>query len=152
MERSPSFLKAEYQQYPWLHYHPDTIITYLPPDYYDKLLKPYTAGGRSDLDFFLDNVRSKSRSPMYEILEMGSGSGRATDALLSIGIGFRSLELIDLSTDMVDQNRAKYADNPCISVVASDILSYLESTDKLYSYAFSLWGFSYSVHHHMPMI
>lgn len=28
-------------------------------------------------------------------------------------------------------------------------MDYLGSTDKKYSYAYSLWGFSYSIHHHM---
>ncbi|MCL4366937.1 class I SAM-dependent methyltransferase [Patescibacteria group bacterium] len=149
MENVPSFLRAEYEQYPWLRYQPETITTYLPPDYYDKLLKPYTSGGASDLDFFIMSIRGHIQNPNADMLEMGSGSGRATDALLASGVNFSSLDLVDMSRDMVAQNRKKYARIPSISVVESDILDYLQATDRMYSYAFSLWGFSYSVHHHM---
>lgn len=149
MKEIPSRLQGLYQKHPWLHYHPDTITTYLPPDYYGKLLKPYTFNDKTDLELFLGYVQRQFRPQKEDVLEMGSGSGRATDALLSCGIGFRTLDLVDLSKDMTDHSRQKYADIPEISVFESDLLDYLQSSTKLYSAAFSLWGFSYSVHHHM---
>ena len=149
MERIPASLYDLYQQYPWLHYRPDSEADYLPPNYYDKVLKPYTFGGKSDLEFFLADTEDKFNPPTDNLLEMGCGSGRATDALLNSGIGFRSLDLVDISHDMVAETSEKYVGIPEISVVESDTLDYLEATSKLYSYAYSLWGFSYSVHHHM---
>lgn len=152
MERVPPQLQALHQEYPWLSYHPETITTYLPPDYYDKLLKPYTFGGRSDLDYLLGDVNARFQPNQEEVLEMGFGSGRATDALIASGKGFNRLDLLDLSKDMVDQARVKYSGVPGLNVVEGDILDFLQATSQSYSYAFSLWGFSYSVHHHMNEI
>ncbi len=149
MERIPAALQAIYQEYPWLHYHPNAVTDYLPPNYYDKVLKPYTFGGKSDLEFFLESVNNRFNPPMDDVLEMGSGSGRATDALLNSRIGYRTIDLVDISHDMVAETRGKYANVPGLSVFESDIIDYLQATSRTYSYAYSLWGFSYSVHHHM---
>lgn len=149
MEKLPSQLQTVYQEHPWLYYHPNTITTYLPPDYYDKLLKKYTFKGKSDLDYFQDYVNKHFRPQKEDVLEMGFGSGRATDLLVAGDIGFHSLDLVDLSEDMVAHGREKYADIPGVSIFGNDILDYLQSSTKSYSAAFSLWGFSYSVHHHM---
>lgn len=145
----PPQLQGLYQDHPWLHYHPDTITTYLPPDYYDKLLKPYTFNGKTDIELFAGYVHKYFRPQAEDILEMGSGSGRATDVLLRTGVGFHTLDLVDLSADMTAHSRQEYADIPGIAVFQSDLLDYLQSSTRLYSAAFSLWGFSYSVHHHM---
>lgn len=152
MERVHPELQVLYQEYPWLHYQPNTETAYLPPNYYDRLLKPYTFNGKSDLEYFLESVNNRFKPPTDNVLEMGSGSGRATDALLKTGIGFRTIDLVDLSEEMVAETREKYANVPNLSVSEGDILDYLLSTSKAYSYAFSLWGFSYSVHHHMNEI
>lgn len=152
MERIPKGLQGLYQEHPWLRYYPNGVTDYLPPDYYDSLLKPYTFGGKSDLELFLDDVHERFNPPNDDILEMGSGSGRATDALLSSGIRYRTLDLVDISHDMVTRAREKYANVQGVSVFESDILDYMESTPKAYSYVYSLWGFSYSVHHHMNTI
>lgn len=152
MERIPPQFKTIYQEYPWLNYHPNTITTYLPPDYYDKLLKKYTFGGKSDLDYFQDYLDRRFQPQKEDVMEMGFGSGRATDLLLNSGIGFHSLDLVDLSNDMITHGIEKYGDTPGVSIFENDILDYLQSTPRLYSVVFSLWGFSYSVHHHMNEI
>lgn len=149
MEKISPGLQALYQEYPWLHYHPDTFTTYLPPNYYDKLLKKYTFNGRTDLDYFQDYVNKLFKPQEEDVLEIGFGSGRATDLLVGGDIGFHSLDLVDLSKDMVAHGREKYAHVPEISVFESDSLDYMQASTRLYSAAFSLWGFSYSVHHHM---
>lgn len=149
METLPPQLQTVYEEHPWLHYHPDTITTYLPPGYYDRLLKKYTFNGKSDLDFFQDYVNTHFKPQKEDILEMGFGSGRATDLLVGGDTGFHSLDLVDLSRDMVAHGRKKYADIPGVSIFEDDTLDYLQSSTKSYSAAFSLWGFSYSVHHHM---
>lgn len=149
MERLSPRLQAAYKEHPWLHYHPDTITTYLPPDYYGKLLKPYTFNGKTDLELFVGYVQKHFRPQSEDVLEMGSGSGRATDALLSTGVGFHTLDLVDLSADMTAHSRQKYVSVPGIKVFESDLLTFLQASTKSYSAAFSLWGFSYSVHHHM---
>ncbi len=50
---------------------------------------------------------------------------------------------------MTTHSRQKYAGVSGIAVFESDLLNYLQASTKSYSAAFSLWGFSYSVHHHM---
>ncbi len=152
MERIPPHLQTTYQEYPWLNYHPETVTTYLPPDYYDTLLKKYTFGGKLDLDYFQDYFSRHFQPGQEDVLELGFGSGRATDLLLDSNIGFRSLDLVDLSKDMVTRGREKYEDVPGVAVFESDILDYLQSTTRSYNAVFSLWGFSYSVHHHMNEI
>ncbi len=152
MEKVPSQLQAIYQEYPWLNYHPETVTTYLPPDYYDTLLKRYTFGGRLDLDYFQDYLGRRLQPKQEDVLELGFGSGRATDLLVGSGIEFHSLDLVDLSTDMVARGREKYQHIPGVSIFESDILDYFQSTTRSYSAVFSLWGFSYSVHHHMNEI
>lgn len=149
MERLSPRLQAAYKEHPWLYYHPDTITTYLPPDYYGKLLKPYTFNGKTDLELFTGYVHEHFQPQVEDVLEMGSGSGRATDALLCTGVGFHTLDLVDLSADMAAHSREKYANVPGVAVFESDLLNYLQASTKSYSAAFSLWGFSYSVHHHM---
>lgn len=149
MEKLPPRLQVVYQEHPWLHYHPDTLTTYLPPNYYDKLLKRYTFNGRSDLDYFQDYVNKHFKPQEEDVLEIGFGSGRATDLLVRGDIGFHSLDLVDLSKDMVAHGREKYAHVSKISVFESDSLDYMQASTRSYSAAFSLWGFSYSVHHHM---
>ncbi len=152
MERAPSNLQAVYQEYPWLNYHPETITTYLPPDYYNRLLKKYTFGGKSDLGYLQNYLDRRFQPQKEDILEMGFGSGRATDLLFENGIGFHSLDLVDLSTDMVARGRERYGGTTGVSIVEADILEYLQKTPRSYSSAFSMWGFSYSVHHHMNEI
>jgi len=53
------------KKYPWLNIHSESIEDYIPPDYYDNLLKDYVFLGKLDLDFFKsylsENIKKKYR-------------------------------------------------------------------------------------------
>lgn len=134
-------------QYPWINKTPLNPEDYLEPGYYDKLLKDYSFGGKTDLELLnehLQKVPSVAKS-----LELGCGSGRATDEIMTSGASIESLDLVDLSDDMVGHCSAKYRDIKQINVHKSDSIDFLGSTPRSYSSVVSMWNLSHSVHQHM---
>lgn len=136
-------------KYPWLRMCSNSIEDYIPPDYYDKLLKEYNFLGKSDLDYFNLFLRHVSDKNIRKALELGSGSGRATDVFVASSTKFSHLDLVDLSNDMVRRVKNKYKKNKKISIYKSDNLEYIKKTQNVYDLVYSLWSFSHSVHQHL---
>lgn len=129
------------EKYPWLKIT-TSIEDYVEPTYYDSLLKDYTFGGLSDLDMFSGFLeRYKDRNDL-RVLELGSGTGRATDLLLE-KVSPEDLTLVDLSDRMILTTREKFAQKN-IHFEVSDSLAYLGKTEKQFDLVFSLWSYSHS--------
>ncbi|MBI4903373.1 MAG: class I SAM-dependent methyltransferase [Acidobacteria bacterium] len=127
--------------HPWLAHLIDEK-EYLPPSYYAKLLKPYRAGGRNDLEIFGEFLSSLAPIPA-RALELGCGSGRATSVALRL-LPTVELTAVDLSSSMLS---AMPLDGR-LRTLCSDICAYLLSAkcEAPYELIFSLWAFSHSVH------
>ncbi|MEX2090700.1 MAG: class I SAM-dependent methyltransferase [Candidatus Paceibacterota bacterium] len=136
------------KSHPWLKIHSSSIEEYIPPRYYEKLLKDYVFHKKTDLEY-LKHFLESLKNPRMSILELGSGSGRATDILLRNVGTFKNLDLVDLSPHMIAWLKNKYRNNKNIRVVRSDSVKYLEKTKKKYDFVFSFWSFSHSIHQHM---
>ncbi len=116
---------------------------YLPPDYYIKLLKTYSFSGITDIEIF-DNVLKKISTP-FKAMEFGCGTGRGTIQFLK-RYPQSDLDILDLSTEMLDYSRKNYAIH---NAILSDSLNYMQSCNENYDFCFSLWSFSHSVHQHL---
>lgn len=135
--------KPAQDRYPSLSTRIEDHSHYLNPTDYHKLLKPYVFGGREDLGIFRDFVRSRVSS--QQVLELGCGTGRGTDALLE-ETSPNSLTLLDLSPTMLAHSKAKYAGIEGVRFVESDTVTRLEVDPDKYDLVYSLWSFSHSVH------
>lgn len=138
------------KKYPWLKYYSENVSDYIHPDYYDNLLKDYIFEGLTDLEHFRNclNVISKN-GKLNNILELGCGSGRATKVLISSIEDFGSLELIDLSPDMISHSKRRFSSDNRVSLFTEDSIEFLERTNIKYDFVFSLWSFSHSLHSHL---
>lgn len=67
------------EKYPWLG-RTTTLEKYIEPDYYDKILRDYIFDEKHDTGFLREFSTKISNSS--DILELGSGSGRATSVVL----------------------------------------------------------------------
>lgn len=134
-------------QFAWAENAPHKPEDYLPPNYYDELLKEYSFSGRSDLELLDDYLETIPTNA--SMLELGCGSGRATDQLLEKVDQLKSLDLVDLSEGMVNHCRAKYKDLAKVNVHQSDSVDFLSNTEQTFSSVVSLWNLSHSVHQHM---
>ncbi len=138
------------QKYPWLKLHAGKISEYIPPDYYNRILKEYTFNSIPDLRLFSNYLNSKIK-PLSTIraLELGFGSGRTTDVFLKHIPAYTSLSMVDLSQQMIDYSQKKYRDKRNISFIHSDAIEYFSNVKLKYDFVYSLWSFSHSVHQHL---
>lgn len=130
------------EQYPWLA-KINTVEDYLPPEYYQHLLKPYTFGGVSDLlllEKFLQNKK------FLKVLELGCGSGRASDTVVS-ETSNANYTFSDLSERMLEAAKQHLPEKS--SFIVSDAVEYMENTENVYDLVYTLWSFSHSTHQHI---
>jgi phospholipid N-methyltransferase len=136
----------ETKKYPWLSIAMPREA-YLKPDYYGHILKEYIFDGRSDLEFLKERA-GKIRDGA-SILELGPGNGRATEAALNAMAQPKKLTLVDLSSQMLEYCKKKFADRDFLDYIKSDAVDFLASTQETYDFVFSLWSFSHSVHQNL---
>lgn len=133
-------------RYPWLAVT-TTVEEYVVPEYYDKLLKDYVFDGKTDLEIFDDFLHSLAPSDSVGILELGCGSGRVTNVALTWLDGRRPpFRIVDLSHQMLEFTRRRFAKNNNVVFTQSDSVRFLEETNERFALCFSLWSFSHSVH------
>jgi phospholipid N-methyltransferase len=118
---------------------------YLPPSYYDKILRPYTFGGVSDLELFRTWCRSLNDA--NQLLELGPGTGRATKVCLEEH-PHSQIRLVDLSPVMLEHCLRRFGAQS-IAVEQADAVEFLATTSERYDHAFSLWSLSHSIHQHI---
>ncbi len=134
-----------HKKYPWLKIT-TTVEDYLAPEYYDKLLKDYIFSGKTDLRLFKEYLESVP-SKHIDALELGCGSGRATDIFLDhFKDESNRLGLVDLSDKMLQFCKKKFKNFSNIEFFKSDSLEFLNKNNDKYDVIFSLWSFSHSVH------
>ncbi len=129
------------KQYPWLS-RVNTVEDYIPPEYYQHLLKPYTFRGVSDLSLFKEFLYDKEPS---KVLELGCGSGRASSIAVST-IPIADYTFSDLSKRMLEA--AKQHLPAKSSFIVSDAIEYMKNTEDIYDLVYTLWSFSHSIHQH----
>lgn len=135
--------------YPWLKIQVKKISDYIPPEYYDSILKDYIFGGKSDLEIFQEYlVRGSSPTSELDILEIGCGSGRSSLVALNFFNRFESFDLVDLSNEMISLARIKLG-NGKLNFLLDDSIAFLSGCNKKYDLVFSLWNLSHSVHQRM---
>ena len=130
------------EQYPWLA-KINTVEDYLPPEYYQHLLKPYTFGGVSDLLLFERFLQNKK---FLKVLELGCGSGRASDTVVS-ETSNANYTFSDLSERMLEAAKQHLPEKS--SFIVSDAVEYMENTENVYDLVYTLWSFSHSTHQHI---
>lgn len=133
-------------QYPMLATTMEKHSDYVAPDDYGRLLKPYAFGQKDDVKIFQEFL--STRAGISSALELGCGTGRATDAFLEV-VQPDQLKLLDLSPKMLEHVRKKYTDRKEIDFIQSDTLTHLGEAPEQYDLIFSLWSFSHSVHQAM---
>lgn len=140
-----------YRQYPMLQTTVGQMSDYVSPDDYGRLLKPYSFGGKTDLQMLEEFLRSKfdiqsgTRGSIQSALELGCGTGRATDVIMNTA-NVDDFTLLDLSPQMLDAVRAKYAQHSGMHFEQSDTIEYLEKSNDQFDLICSMWSFSHSVH------
>lgn len=130
------------EQYPWLA-KINTVEDYLSPEYYQHLLKPYTFGGVPDLSLLEKFLHNKNFS---KVLELGCGSGRASGIVVS-KTPIADYTFSDLSERMLEAAKQHLPQNS--SFVVSDAVEYMENTEDMYDFVYTLWSFSHSTHQHI---
>ncbi len=130
------------KKYPWLA-KMNTVEDYLPPEYYQRLLKPYTFGGVSDISLLKRFLRNKKPS---KVLELGCGSGRASDNVVSM-MPTANYTFLDLSKRMLEAAKSHLPKDS--SFVVSDAVKYMENSEDHYDFVYTLWSFSHSTHQHI---
>lgn len=133
-----------YKKYHWLKIT-TTVEEYINPQYYNDILKDYVFEYKTDLEHFKEWL-NKQNTRDKKILELGCGSGRVTDVFLENVGDYKTLEVLDLSNQMLNYCKNKYKNNEKISYINTDIIKYLEITQEKYDIVYTLWSFSHSVH------
>jgi len=133
-------------QYPMLRTRMEQHSDYVAPGDYKRLLKPYAFGQKDDLVVFQEYLAT--REGINSALELGCGTGRATDAFLEV-VPPSHLKLLDISPKMLEHVHGKYSDKQGVDFVQSDTLAHLGESNEKYDLIFSLWSFSHSVHQAM---
>ena len=140
------FSPVDTEKYPWLSITMPREA-YLKPDYYSHILKEYIFDGKSDLEF-LKECAQKVREGAG-VLELGPGNGRATETALDSIPHPEKFSLVDLSSQMLDYCKQKFAGKDFFEYITSDAVDFLASTKEAYDFVFSLWSFSHSVHQNL---
>ena len=130
------------EQYPWLA-KVNTVEDYIPPEYYQHLLKQYAFGGVSDISLLEKFLHNKK---ILKVLELGCGSGRASGTVVST-IPTADYTFSDLSKRMLEEARQHLPKNS--SFIVSDAIEYMENTKDMYDLVYTLWSFSHSTHQHI---
>jgi SAM-dependent methyltransferase len=136
-------MSSLHTQYPWLKIT-TTVEDYVAPDYYDRLLKPYSFEGKTDLEYFASFLEKLQKKPI-KALELGPGTGRVTDCALQHA-PFSSLSLVDLSTQMLAASRQRFSELNFVNYFQDDSLRFLEHAHDTYDLIYTLWSFSHSIH------
>lgn len=135
-----------YEKYPWLKVT-TTIEDYVAPKYYDQLLKNYTFSGKTDLQLFEKYLEIIPNKDFLNVLELGCGSGRATNIFLNhFKDQKNSLRMVDLSGRMLDFCHKKFRKFKNLDFIKSDSVDFLKKDNTIYDVIFSLWSFSHSTH------
>jgi ubiquinone/menaquinone biosynthesis C-methylase UbiE len=143
-----SALGFNVSDHPWLA-RTTTLAEYVNPEYYDDILLPYVFEPGDDLDMLRAHVRRRAaRQPVRDVLELGIGTGRVTDALRAI-VTPESYQAVDLSSQMIEFCHAKYSGGDAIGLVQSDSIQYLLDSARQFDFVFSLWSFNHSVHQNL---
>lgn len=137
------------KKHSWIKKYSEDIENYIPSNYYDSLLKEYTTGGKSELEIFSEYLEKRNVSNYNSVLELGCGSGRATDIFLAANIPYNKLDLVDLSPDMVSHMKEAHKNATAINIHTDDNINFLSKTNTLYDFVYSLWSLSHSIHQHM---
>ncbi len=139
-------IKELYEEYQWLRIT-NSVEEYIEPNYYNKLLKDYIFDRKSDIDIFKDFLKSIDLDKEIYALELGCGTGRATNAFInSLGSADFNLELVDLSERMLSFSKMEFSNYKNIKLFKSDSIEFIEKTKEVYDVIFSLWSFSHAVH------
>lgn len=128
-------------QLPWYE-RKNAVDDYISPEYYDAIIKDYIFDNKTDIEIFEDFLGDRK---FNSILELGSGSGRATDSILK-HTKFEQLGLVDLSKDMLGFLKNKYSSYSNIKYNNFDHIIFLETTKEKFDLVCSMWSFSHSVH------
>jgi SAM-dependent methyltransferase len=114
---------------------------YLDPKYYHSILKEYKFGNVSDLELFKKHLSHKNYN---NVLELGCGAGRGTDAFFD-KFSCAKLTLLDQSNQMLEYvSKKKYESD--VKYERNDHLIFLSTTAQKYDLVYSLWSFSHSIH------
>ncbi|MCL4363489.1 class I SAM-dependent methyltransferase [Candidatus Marsarchaeota archaeon] len=139
-------------KYPWLKVT-NSLEEYVEPNYYNKILKDYIFDGKSDINIFEDFLKKINLDKginALNALELGCGTGRATKVFVNSvkAVNF-TLDLVDLSSRMLDFSKKEFKDYENIKFFESDSMNFLEKMIETYDIIFSLWSFSHSVHQNL---
>jgi len=118
-----------YEKYPWLNIS-NSVEEYVTPKYYNKLLKDYIFSNKLDLELFEDYLKTNSKKNNLNILELGCGTGRATEIILDyFSKDNFDLKLVDLSQKMLNFCRNKFENYNNLEYIKSDIINFLENDE-----------------------
>lgn len=136
---------------PWLAVH-TTVEDYVEPQYYERLLRPYVffTGKDDEVIEDIELLRAHATEelehrPVDDVLELGIGTGRATDAILDL-VTPRSYHAVDLSPRMIASCQKKYRGYEQVHLSEGDAISYLLDCKSHFDLACSLWSFSHAIH------
>jgi len=116
---------------------------YLSPKYYNKILKKYSTNDntREDVDILADFVRSCPGNA--NILELGCGSGRATQIIAKFA-KYKKFVVTDLSKQMLNFVKKKQ-----IAKISNykniDHIQFLLKTKERFDIVVSLWSLAHSI-------
>jgi len=115
---------------------------YIGARYYDQILKVYSALGLEDLEFL--RLFIKKNKYLGRVLELGCGTGRATDIILKNSY-YKDILATDLSEEMIKHAKKKYRNKRRISYKISDHLDFLSKTNEKFDTVISLWSLGHSI-------
>lgn len=131
-------------RYLWLD-KVNTIEDYLDPEYYNKLLKMYSFNGMTDLDIFKSFLDESQAS---NVLELGCGSGRASDIAIRALPNAR-FTFSDLSNRMILHTKERLQRKVKADFIVEDAVELLIKSKDQYDLVYTLWSFSHSTHQHI---
>ena len=133
------------EKYSWLDYGANGT-EYLEPWYYDRILKPYLFPRRGSYLALLAAFLGRSHlRPTANVLEIGPGTGRATE-ILHERLRSPRVDLVDQSQRMIDHLRHRFHGVVDQALIKSDAIAYLARTSSKYDLVCSLWSLSHSIH------
>ena len=103
------------------------------PEQFDKYRPRYSA------ELFTDLIEYAEIGPGKSVLELGPGTGQATDPILNTGCDYNAIELGEHLFEMMNR---KYGQYPNFSIVNDDFITYdfeNQKFDLIYSAATIQW-------------